>query len=73
MAQLRQGINTCREPEQVRFQKEYLTACIQRLLKHPPHEEQVLILQRLIFGIGDVFLIAKTGWERAQSSICSPF
>src|SRR5467141_881416 len=47
-------------------QKDVLTACMRRLLcGKEPKEQQVRSLRRLVFGLGDALLLAKTGFGKS--------
>lgn len=47
-------------------QKDILVACMRRLLcGKEPKEQQVRSLRRLVFGLGDTLLLAKTGFGKS--------
>ena len=47
-------------------QKDVLSACMRKLLRgKTPKEQQVRCLRRLVFGLGDTLLIAKTGFGKS--------
>jgi superfamily II DNA helicase RecQ len=63
---LRRAIELANEANWVERQKDVLTACIRKLLHgKDPKEQQVRCLRRLVFGLGDALLIAKTGFGKS--------
>jgi superfamily II DNA helicase RecQ len=58
--------------ERVRYQMEVVSCGLKLILKqhHPtedrePRDDQVRVLRRMIYGAGDVLLIARTGWGKS--------
>lgn len=63
---LRRAIELASRVDGIVRQKDVLTACMRKLLRgKDPKEQQVRCLRRLVFGIGDTLLIAKTGFGKS--------
>lgn len=58
-------ITQARLPVNIPLQHDVVRAALSRIFGFIPHEQQIRVLRRLVFGKGDTLLIAKAEWGKS--------
>lgn len=66
ISELRKLVKECGHPNNVSYQLPLISAALRHLLNgREPHRQQVRVVRRLVYQLGDTLLAAKTGFGKS--------